>query len=156
MSSTVPAGRRLGYVLLALLATVWSASAGQLLLQKLQHVVVADDTPIFLMPDATRIPLRTLPSGSSLEVFSAEGSWLRVRFRDAQFGQRVGFIESKHVKQAQRAVDVKPDAPAELSIPTSQKDGGNRPQEQRDRKITAKTKKDSREDRSRGARASER
>ena len=154
MSSTVPAGRRLGYVLLALLATVWSASAGQLLLQKLQHVVVADDTPIFLMPDAARIPLRTLPSGSSLEVFSAEGSWLRVRFRDAQFGQRVGFIESKHVKPAQRAADPKSDAPGELAKPASQKDGA--PHEEPEPKTTGKTQKDDREDSGGGAGATQR
>lgn len=110
MSSRHFGCRRIGFVVVAVLAMASSLSAGQLLLQKLEQVAVVDDTPVFLMPDATRVPLRTLPRNSGLEVFSAEGSWLRVRFRDTQYGQRVGYIEARHVQREAPTADVKPGA----------------------------------------------
>lgn len=56
------------------------------------------DAPIFVLPDATRKPLRILPVGSKLNVLRVQGDWLQVTFDDLRFGRRTGWIEQKFVK----------------------------------------------------------
>ena len=123
MSSRLLTCRRFGSAMVALVAAASSVAAGQLLMQKLERVVVVDDTPVFLMPDATRIPLRTLVGGSTLEVFSAEGPWLRVRFQDTQFGLRVGYVESTRVQRESAPVDVQPSTQATPPVATEGEGG---------------------------------
>jgi hypothetical protein len=54
--------------------------------------------PVFLLPDATRVPLATLPAGTTLKVVSKEGAWYRVVFYDQQWGDRNGFVLAVHVR----------------------------------------------------------
>lgn len=63
-----------------------------------QSATVITEAPVFLLPDNTRTPLRTLPAGTSLSVQRVQGDWLQVTFNDAQFGRRTGWVEQKYVK----------------------------------------------------------
>lgn len=56
---------------------------------------VVEAAPIYLLPDRDRAPLRTAPEGTLLDVLTREGDWIQVRFRDPEFGPRIGFIEAR-------------------------------------------------------------
>jgi hypothetical protein len=60
--------------------------------------VLMEAAPVFLMPDATRTPLRVLPRGTMVRVLEDQGEWLRVEFPDSQFGPRVGYVQKRHVR----------------------------------------------------------
>ncbi len=47
---------------------------------------------IFVVPDATRTPLRVLEAGTRIKVLEATEEWLKVEFRDPQWGPRVGYV----------------------------------------------------------------
>jgi hypothetical protein len=61
--------------------------------------VVVEEASIYLMPDATRAPLRVARPGMKLEVLETEDNWNHVRFQDLQYGLRTGYIEAKFVRQ---------------------------------------------------------
>jgi hypothetical protein len=63
------------------------------------RAVVLEEASIYLMPDATRAPLRVARPGMKLEVLETEGDWMNVRFQDLQYGLRTGYIEAKFVRQ---------------------------------------------------------
>lgn len=78
----------------------------------LTRAIVTTVAPIMLVPDAARVPLRTAAVGTSLEVLGEEGDWLNVRFRDPQFGPRVGYVETRFVRV------IRPETqPLDLSVP---------------------------------------
>lgn len=54
--------------------------------------------PVYLRPDPQRVPLRTLETGTAVRVLEEAGDWLRIEFRDPQFGPRVGYVERKYVR----------------------------------------------------------
>jgi hypothetical protein len=60
--------------------------------------LVATASPVYLLPDATRTPLRTLPVGVTLTILQRQGDWLQVTFEDAQLGRRTAWIEAKAVR----------------------------------------------------------
>ena len=60
--------------------------------------LVATASPVYLLPDATRTPLRILPVGMSLTILQRQGEWLQVTFEDPQLGHRTGWIEAKAVR----------------------------------------------------------
>jgi hypothetical protein len=62
-----------------------------------QEATVKAPAPIFLLPDATRVPLRTAAAGTRLRVLEENADWVKVEFHDPQFGPRVGYIEARHV-----------------------------------------------------------
>ncbi len=72
--------------------------------------VVTVAAPIYLLPDVTRIPLRTLEVREYLRVRKNEGAWIRVDFQDVQFGLRTGYIQARFVQ----LVPVERDEHAEL------------------------------------------
>jgi hypothetical protein len=59
---------------------------------------VITEAPVYLLPDATRKPLRMLPVSTALTVTRTQGDWLEVTFNDPQFGRRTGWIQQKFVK----------------------------------------------------------
>jgi hypothetical protein len=63
--------------------------------------ITATSAPVFVLPDATRTPLRMLTPGTRLRVLRDQGEWLRVEFDDPRWGPRVGYIERKHVEMAE-------------------------------------------------------
>lgn len=60
--------------------------------------IVATEAPIFLLPDATRTPLRTVPPGTALTLLERKGDWLQVTFEDRQLGRRTGWMEARFVR----------------------------------------------------------
>ena len=75
-------------------------TAGSALAQgrAVRRAVVIEPAPIYLLPDATRTPLRTAPVNTQLTVLGEEGEWLRIEFNDPQFGPRVGYVQAKRVR----------------------------------------------------------
>lgn len=72
---------------------------------------VTTAAPIFLLPDGKREPLRIAQAGSLLNILEVTEEWLRVEFKDPQFGPRTGYIQA-------RFVNLPPDRlqPLDLSI----------------------------------------
>lgn len=68
---------------------------------RLDGGVILETAPVFLLPDATRTPLRTLAAGTSVRVLEEKGDWVRIEFRDNQYGARVGFVQRKYVQVRQ-------------------------------------------------------
>ena len=64
-----------------------------------QDATVTTAAPIYLLPDSARIPLRTAAVNTRLRVLE-EGpeGWLKVEFRDPQFGMRLGYVEARFVR----------------------------------------------------------
>ena len=55
-------------------------------------------TPIYVLPDATRIPLRVFEPNTRLKVMRQNGPWLRVEFQHPRYGRSEGYIETKNVR----------------------------------------------------------
>jgi hypothetical protein len=64
--------------------------------------VIAEATPAFILPDATRTPLRTLPAGTTVRILEEKGDWVQVEFNDPQYGRRVGYVQRRFVQLRQR------------------------------------------------------
>jgi hypothetical protein len=60
--------------------------------------VIVPPSPMYLVPDATRVPLTTLPSGTPVRVLVREGEWYRVVFRDRYLGDRTGYVLASNVR----------------------------------------------------------
>src|SRR6266496_2013362 len=54
--------------------------------------VIVTAAPVFILPDATRTPLATLPSGTVVTVLSRERDWYKIMFRDPRWGDRTGYV----------------------------------------------------------------
>lgn len=61
--------------------------------------VVLADAPIFLLPDANRVPLRVAARGTTLTVVQDGKEWIQVEFRDPEYGTRQGYIQAKFVQR---------------------------------------------------------
>jgi len=59
---------------------------------------VLQDAPVFLLPDATRLPLRIAQAGSQVRVINQTGEWSTVQFQDPEFGLRTGYIQSRFLR----------------------------------------------------------
>ena len=55
-------------------------------------------TPVFVLPDATRTPLRVFEPNTRLKVMRQNGPWLRIEFQHPRYGRSEGFIETKNVR----------------------------------------------------------
>jgi opacity protein-like surface antigen len=55
--------------------------------------------PVYLLPDATRTPLRVVEAGTAVNILEEVEGWYRIEFRDPQFGSRVGYVQSKFVRR---------------------------------------------------------
>ncbi len=64
----------------------------------LEAGVITDAAPVFLYPDATRTPLRTLAAGTSVRILEETPEWVRIEFTD-NFGVRVGYVQRKFVRR---------------------------------------------------------
>jgi opacity protein-like surface antigen len=93
--------------------------------------VVSVSAPIFLRPDATRTPLRTLAPDTPLTVLNRQGDWLQVTFEDRQLGRRTGWIEARFVRIRPGAPPppppaATPGAAPEAGAPAAQTPGAGR------------------------------
>ena len=57
------------------------------------------EAPVFLLPDRTRVPLRVLEAGTGVRILEDIEGWVRIEFRDPQFGTRVGYVEARFVRR---------------------------------------------------------
>lgn len=92
----------LGFLLTAspgvVASAAWAQAPAAAPARSQQRATVTVASPIYLLPDTERQPLRTLPAGTSLVVLRTQDDWLQVTFDDSQFGRRTGWIEQKFVK----------------------------------------------------------
>jgi hypothetical protein len=77
---------------------------------------VAANAPLFVVPDASREPLRVAAAGSVLQVIDVQGEWVNVEFQDPQYGRRVGWLQAKF---GTISIDDPRLKPMDLSIPPS-------------------------------------
>lgn len=59
---------------------------------------VTVDAPMFLLPDATRTPLTTIPAGTVVRLLNRDGDWYQVIFHDAYLGDRTGFVGASSIR----------------------------------------------------------
>ncbi len=76
-------------------------------------ITIATRSPMFLLPDRRRVPLRELSAGVAVKFLGTEGDWYRIQFEDPYLGHQVGFIERKSF-----AVPMGNLEPADLSVRT--------------------------------------
>jgi hypothetical protein len=81
--------------------------------------ILTPAAPVFLVPDATRTPLRTLPQNARVRVIEDRGVWVQVEFHDSQYGTRVGYVEGKHLHAPATQVSGASGGAASLAIPSS-------------------------------------
>jgi opacity protein-like surface antigen len=68
-------------------------------IERLPEAVISEPAAVYLLPDTTRTPLRTLPPGTAVRILEEKGDWVRVEFTDPQFGRRVGYVQRKFVQK---------------------------------------------------------
>jgi len=84
---------------LLVLGLLWTGSAAH----AEGVATVTTSAPIFVLPDSTRSPLRTVAANTVVRVLEKQDSWVKVEFSDPQFGARVGYIEARHLRIARPA-----------------------------------------------------
>ena len=60
--------------------------------------VTIDATPVYISAAVGRTPLRELPPNTRVRVLSQKGEWTQIEFDDRQWGRRVGYVQSKHLR----------------------------------------------------------
>lgn len=60
--------------------------------------VLLTDAPLFLLPDANRTPLATLPAGTVLRVVGKQGDWYMVVHHDPFVGERTGYVQAASIR----------------------------------------------------------
>jgi opacity protein-like surface antigen len=80
-------------------------------------VVLTSAAPVYLQPDSSRVPLRTLPAGTTATVDRSQGGWIRITFTDPQYGQRTGWIETRFVKVDSTRAVPEPTPRGETAMP---------------------------------------
>lgn len=61
-------------------------------------VVMTTSAPVYLRPDTTRVPLRTLAAGTAATAEQVQDGWVRITFSDPQYGPRTGWVERRAIK----------------------------------------------------------
>lgn len=112
-----PGWRRVTRLVLAVPALVLAAApgvAGQPATRRQTVATVTAEGPVFLLPDATRTPLRVLRVGTVLIVRELRDDWVQVTFNDPRLGQRTGWIQRKFVtirEVVEQAPEARPSQP---------------------------------------------
>jgi hypothetical protein len=78
---------------------------------------VTTAAPVYVLPDANRVPLATLPAGTAVEVLSKQGIWYQIVFYDVQLGNRTAYALAASVR-----VDPPPPArpPSRAPVPPAE------------------------------------
>jgi peptidase M48-like protein len=95
-------------VVVSLLAVVAISASSSFAQRTTQRLLVLENAPIVLLPDANRVPLRVVAKGTRITLLKDEGDWLQVQFEDPRFGVRTGYIQAKFVRK--EVVPVKPNS----------------------------------------------
>lgn len=105
------------FVAAAVASCTVSTASGQSAAERLL-VAVTTETPLLLVADASREPLRKLPAGTILVFLGDETGWYRVEYQDLTYGRRVGYVQMKDVL----LLDTRPDSrqpTVERQVPTA-------------------------------------
>ncbi len=78
--------------------------------------VMVTAAPVFILPDATRPPLATLPAGTTVRVLGRERDWYKIMFRDPRWGERTGYVLAANIR-IDPNVPVSPPGGARAPIP---------------------------------------
>ena len=60
--------------------------------------ILLANAPMFLVPEASRTPLATLPVGTAVRVVGKEGDWYKVIHHDSFLGDRTGDIQAASIR----------------------------------------------------------
>jgi hypothetical protein len=60
--------------------------------------IILEAGPVYVLPDARRVPLRTLEAGTPIRVLQQQGDWIQIQFPDRQWGPRIGWIQRRFVR----------------------------------------------------------
>jgi hypothetical protein len=60
--------------------------------------VTLDATPVYISAAVRRTPLKELPANTRVRVLSQKGEWTQIEFDDKQWGRRVGYVQTKHLR----------------------------------------------------------
>jgi hypothetical protein len=75
---------------------------------------------VYIDPERLHVPLITFPHGATVTVTKREGDWFLIRFDDARWGARVGFIHCSELARDGTATDLSDDAaPPSARIPSA-------------------------------------
>jgi opacity protein-like surface antigen len=81
--------------------------------------VVTEPAPVFLLPDATRTPLRTLPAGAVVSVREVREDWVQITFNDGILGSRTGWIQRRFLVIRERSEQPETDVAMPPRAPSS-------------------------------------
>jgi hypothetical protein len=65
------------------------------------EAVILERAAVYVLPDASRTPLRTLEAGTRIRVLQQQGDWDQIEFADSQWGPRIGWIQRRFVRSPQ-------------------------------------------------------
>jgi hypothetical protein len=77
--------------------------------------------PVYLLPDSTRTPLRTLPAGTLVTVGEVRPDWVQITFNDGVLGARTAWIERRFITISDRTAAPDPTRPGPAIPPTAPK-----------------------------------
>jgi len=60
--------------------------------------VILEAAPVYIYPDASRIPLKILEIGTRIRLLQQRGDWQEIQFPDRQLGPRTGWIQKRFVR----------------------------------------------------------
>lgn len=104
--------RTIAIVVLLFLATIATPIAQS-------SAVVTATTPVFLDPTSTT-PLATIPQNTSVRVLEgARDGWIRVEFRDQQFGNRTGYVKAESLSLSNASASQAPAQSPTLPVRTT-------------------------------------
>jgi opacity protein-like surface antigen len=104
-----------------LFLTIPASAIAQVPASRQQDARVNEAAPVYLLPDATRTPLRTLQPGVTATVERVQGEWVQITFNDAQLGRRTGWIQLKYVTLSPAPPPSPPTVPPETTPPPTGK-----------------------------------
>jgi len=70
----------------------------QVVNERSPEAVILESAPVYLYPDASRIPLRILEVGTRITILQQNGDWQEIQFPDRQLGPRVGWVQRRFVR----------------------------------------------------------
>jgi hypothetical protein len=73
--------------------------------------------PVYLLPDSTRTPLRTLPAGTLVTIGEIRPDWVQITFNDGVLGARTAWIERRFLIISDRPAAPDPTRPGPASPP---------------------------------------
>jgi hypothetical protein len=62
------------------------------------QAIILEAAPVYIQPDAGRMPLKILEAGTRVKLLQQKGDWQEIQFPDRQWGPRIGWIQKRFVR----------------------------------------------------------